>query len=34
MDARPFFYFSIEVEGGRVAEQSLAIPDGALMRWT
>lgn len=29
----PTFYFSIELEGGAVAQQSLPIPDGALLRW-
>lgn len=32
VDARPTFYFSIELEGGRVAQQSLEIPEGALLR--
>ena len=29
----PRFSCSIELDGGRVAEHSLEIPDGALMRW-
>jgi len=31
--APPHFYFSIELEGGGVAQQRLPLPDGALMRW-
>jgi ketosteroid isomerase-like protein len=31
-DAAPRFFFSIEREGGRVEQQSLAIPEGALLR--
>jgi hypothetical protein len=34
MHAQPFFHFSIELEGGKVAQQSLAIPKGALLRRT
>jgi hypothetical protein len=30
---RPRFYCSIELNGGRVEEHSLTIPEGALMRW-
>jgi hypothetical protein len=32
-DTGPTFFFSIEVEGGKVAQQSLPLPDGALLRW-
>lgn len=32
MDAPPSFWFSIELEGGRVAQHSLEIPEGALLR--
>jgi hypothetical protein len=32
-EAPPSFYFSIELEGGGVAQQVLPIPDGALLRW-
>jgi hypothetical protein len=32
-DTRPsFFFFSIELEGGKVAQHSLTIPEGALFR--
>ena len=31
--AQPTFYFSIELEGGAVSQQSLPIPEGALLRW-
>ena len=33
VEASPSFYFSIELGGGRIAQQVLALPDGALMRW-
>jgi hypothetical protein len=33
MDAQPFFFFSIELGEGKVSPQSLAIPEGALLRW-
>jgi hypothetical protein len=29
----PSFYFSIELEGGRIAQQAVPIPDRALLRW-
>ncbi len=29
----PTFFFSIELEGGRVAQHSIPIPEGALLRW-
>ena len=32
-EASPSFYFSIELDGGGVAQQVLSIPDGALLRW-
>jgi hypothetical protein len=30
---KPMFFFSIELEGGKVDQQSLVIPEGALLRW-
>lgn len=33
MGRAPTFHFSIELAGGRVAEQAIEIPDGALLRW-
>jgi len=32
VDAAPRFFFSIELEGGKVAQHSLEIPEGALLR--
>jgi len=32
-EAPASFYFSIELDGGRIAQQTLVIPDGALLRW-
>ncbi len=32
-EAPPSFYFSIELDGGGIAQQVLAIPDRALLRW-
>jgi hypothetical protein len=32
-EAPPSFYFSIELAGGRTAQQVLPIPEGALLRW-
>jgi len=29
----PSFYFSIELDGGGIAQQRLALPERALMRW-
>lgn len=29
----PTFYFSVELEGGGVAQLHFAIPDRALLRW-
>ena len=33
MGTGPTFYFSIELEGGGVVQQSLELPEGALLRW-
>jgi hypothetical protein len=32
-DKAPTFYFSIELEGGRVSQQAIELPEGALLRW-
>jgi len=32
VDAKPLFYFSIELGGGKVAQQFIEIPEGALVR--
>jgi hypothetical protein len=29
----PMFHFSIELAGGRVAQQVIALPEGAILRW-
>jgi hypothetical protein len=32
-EGAPRFFFSIELGGGEVAEHSLLLPEGALLRW-
>jgi len=32
-DTPPCFFFSIELQGGRVDQRMLDLPDGALLRW-
>ena len=32
VDSPPSFFFSIELGGGKVSQQSIAIPEGALVR--
>lgn len=31
--SEPSFWFSIELGGGRVSQQRLTLPEGALLRW-
>jgi hypothetical protein len=33
MGGAPIFFFSIELGAGGIAQQSIVLPSGALMRW-